>query len=119
MSKESVTLKDIYENEACEGSVFKAVVMMSQEARYINEQSKVGNIELTMKPTTIAMHKFKENKLVVDIIEPEEETPTETNLFAPTAEKDISVDMGGDIFAETVAEIGEAEAPAQESSIEE
>ncbi|MGL1935684.1 MAG: hypothetical protein OCD01_11710 [Fibrobacterales bacterium] len=102
MANKSVSLNDIYTNETCDGSVFKAVVMMSQEARYINEQSKVGNIELTMKPTTIAMHKFNENKLIVDEIAPEE-VVEEVQFFSP--EEEMPAETDTDIFAETVSEL--------------
>jgi len=58
-----VYLDDIYASEECQGSVFRAVVMMAHEARFINNQSKQGYIQLTQKPTTIAMNRFKEHKL--------------------------------------------------------
>ena len=61
--EQRVYLDDIYANEQCQGSVFRAVVMMSQEARFINKQAAQGYIQLTKKPTTIAMYKFKEGKL--------------------------------------------------------
>lgn len=67
MTDQRVYLDDIYANDKCQGSVFRAVVMMSHEARFINEQAKLGFLELQKKPTTIAMYKFKENRL--DIIE--------------------------------------------------
>ncbi len=63
MSDQRVYLDDIYSNEKCQGSVFRAVVMMSHEARFINEQARLGYIKLEKKPTTIAMYKFKENRL--------------------------------------------------------
>lgn len=63
MSDQRVYLDDIYSNEQCQGSVFRAVVMMSHEARFINKQAGQGFIQLTKKPTTIAMYKFKEGKL--------------------------------------------------------
>ena len=65
MSNHRVYLDDIYASEACKGSTFRAVVMMAQEARFINEQARLGYINLTMKPTTIAMDKFKDNKLTI------------------------------------------------------
>ena len=46
-------------------SPFRTVIMSSQEARFINEQSNLGFIKLTEKPATIAIHKFKNNRLVV------------------------------------------------------
>ena len=60
-----VYLDDIYASEQCQGSVFRAVVMMAQEARFINKQANQGYITLTKKPTTIAMYKFKEGKLTL------------------------------------------------------
>lgn len=63
MSDQRVYLDDIYSNDQCQGSVFRAVVMMAQEARFINKQAGQGFIQLTKKPTTIAMYKFKEGKL--------------------------------------------------------
>ncbi len=60
-----VYLDDIYASEECQGSVFRAVVMMAQEARFINKQAGQGYIQLTKKPTTIAMYKFKEGKLSI------------------------------------------------------
>lgn len=65
MSDQRVYLDDIYSNEQCQGSVFRAVVMMAQEARFINKQAGQGFIQLTKKPTTIAMYKFKEGKLSI------------------------------------------------------
>ena len=61
--EQRVYLDDIYANEQCQGSVFRAVVMMAQEARFVNKQATQGYITLTKKPTTIAMYKFKEGKL--------------------------------------------------------
>ncbi|MBW8887415.1 MAG: DNA-directed RNA polymerase subunit omega [Fibrobacteres bacterium] len=44
-------------------SPFKTVIMTSQEARFINEQANLGFIKLNDKPTTIAIQKFKDNRL--------------------------------------------------------
>ena len=63
MSDQRVYLDDIYASKECEGSVFRAVVMMAQEARFVNNQASQGYIHLNKKPTTIAMYKFKEGKL--------------------------------------------------------
>jgi len=65
MSDQRVYLDDIYASKECEGSVFRAVVMMAQEARFLNNQANQGYIHLTKKPTTIAMYKFKEGKLSI------------------------------------------------------
>jgi len=63
MSDQRVYLDDIYASKECGGSVFRAVVMMAQEARFVNNQASQGYIHLNKKPTTIAMYKFKEGKL--------------------------------------------------------
>ncbi len=63
MSDQRVYLDDIYASKECQGSVFRAVVMMAQEARFLNNQAGQGYIQLNKKPTTIAMYKFKEGKL--------------------------------------------------------
>lgn len=60
-----VYLDDIYASEECQGSVFRAVVMMAHEARFINNQAKQGYIQLTQKPTTVAMNRFKDHKLTM------------------------------------------------------
>ncbi len=65
MSNHRVYLDDIYASEACKGSTFRAVVMMAQEARFINEQAVAGYLQLSSKPTTIAMDKFKSNRLTM------------------------------------------------------
>ncbi len=46
-------------------SPFKSVIMTAQEARFINEQANLGFIKLNDKPTTIAIQKFKDNKLEI------------------------------------------------------
>jgi hypothetical protein len=46
-------------------SPFRAVIMAAQEARFINEQANLGFIKLSEKPTTIAIHKFKSDRLAV------------------------------------------------------
>ena len=85
-----VYLDDIYASEECQGSVFRAVVMMAHEARFINNQSKQGYIQLTQKPTTIAMNRFKEHKLTMvekgvnDVTE--EAVKASVAEVAPTAE---------------------------------
>ena len=65
MSDQRVYLDDIYASEECQGSVFRAVVMMAHEARFLNNQAGQGYIQLNKKPTTIAMYKFKEGKLTM------------------------------------------------------
>lgn len=73
MSDQRVYLDDIYASDKCGGSVFRAVVMMAHEARFINEQARLGYLQLTKKPTTIAMYKFKEDKLSIKEITEEVE----------------------------------------------
>ena len=63
MSDQRVYLDDIYASKECQGSVFRAVVMMAHEARFLNNQAGQGYNQLNKKPTTIAMYKFKEGKL--------------------------------------------------------
>jgi hypothetical protein len=60
-------------------SPFRAVIMSSQEARFINEQANLGFIKLSEKPSTIAIHKFKNDRLamVIEGEEPEAAAPTE------------------------------------------
>ncbi|MDR2580764.1 MAG: hypothetical protein LBC85_07205 [Fibromonadaceae bacterium] len=65
MLDQKVYLDDIYASKKCGGSSFKAVVMMAKESRFINNQAHQGFINLEEKPTTIAMNKFKQNKLSV------------------------------------------------------
>lgn len=83
---EQLSIDDIYNSKSCGGSVFKAVVMMAQEARFINEQSNMGFIKLTKKPTSIAMSKFKMEKL-------ESFEKADKNSKAPSS---IPVDYTGD-----------------------
>jgi len=65
MLDQKIYLDDIYASKKCDSSSFKAVVMMSKEARFINNQAYQGFIQLEEKATTIAMNKFKQNKLSV------------------------------------------------------
>jgi len=62
---QSLSLEDMYEKNI---PTFTAVMMTSQEARFINEQANLGFIELNVKPTSIAIQKFKSEriKIVVD-----------------------------------------------------
>jgi len=62
---QSLSLEHMYEKNI---PTFTAVMMTAQEARFINEQANLGFIELNEKPTTIAIHKFKSEriKIVVD-----------------------------------------------------
>ncbi len=55
MSDQRVYLDDIYASKECQGSVFRAVVMMAHEARFLNSQAGQGYIQLTKKPTTIVL----------------------------------------------------------------
>ena len=78
-------LDDIYASEKCGGSVFRAVVMMAHEARFINEQARLGYLQLTKKPTTIAMYKFKEDKLSIKEKVEEQEVALEADSLGKTS----------------------------------
>jgi hypothetical protein len=61
MSKnQHLSLEDCY---AKGYSPCRAVIMSAQEARFINEQANLGFIKLSEKPATIAIHKFKNDRL--------------------------------------------------------
>ena len=90
--EQRVYLDDIYANEQCQGSVFRAVVMMSQEARFINKQAAQGYIQLTKKPTTIAMYKFKEGKLSFA-----DKKATERNMADSAAELEMTADNAAQV----------------------
>jgi len=63
MSKEqNLSLENIHKKGV---STFTAVIMAAQEARFINEQSNLGFISLEEKPTTIAINKFKNDRLKI------------------------------------------------------
>ncbi|MDD5941435.1 hypothetical protein [Fibrobacter sp.] len=81
--EQRVYLDDIYANEQCQGSVFRAVVMMAQEARFVNKQANQGYINLTKKPTTIAMYKFKEGKLSITDKKASEQADSEMAVAEP------------------------------------
>lgn len=91
-----VYLDDIYASEECQGSVFRAVVMMAQEARFINKQAGQGYIQLTKKPTTIAMYKFKEGKLSISDKKVEDAAAVETEEVEMTAENAEQVTAAAD-----------------------
>jgi len=50
-------------------SRYKAVLMASQEARFVNNQLRNGIIESREKPTTLAMRKLFEGRVVEDVEE--------------------------------------------------
>ena len=83
MSDQRVYLDDIYASKECQGSVFRAVVMMAHEARFLNNQAGQGYIQLNKKPTTIAMYKFKEGK--ISMIEKANNDVTDEALAATEA----------------------------------
>ncbi len=91
-----VYLDDIYASEECQGSVFRAVVMMAQEARFINKQAGQGYIQLTKKPTTIAMYKFKEGKLSISDKKAEEASVEVAEEVEMTAENVADVSAAAD-----------------------
>ena len=110
-SKARVSLDDVYNNPKCDGSMFKAVKMMAEEARFINEQANMGFIELNKKPTTIAMGKFLDERLEVT----EEVTDTIGDqvgeIEAPVAEElpatQAFVDEDEEVAPKTAAEEAE------------
>lgn len=110
MSEERIFLDDIYASKKSEGSTFKAVVMMAHEARFINEQARMGFIELEKKPTTIAMYKFKQNRLeMVPAPTGEMISPENAGRFVPAPEENVSaaisdeeIDAEEEIFAEKI-----------------
>ncbi|MCF0217065.1 MAG: hypothetical protein HUK21_11405 [Fibrobacteraceae bacterium] len=98
MSDQRVYLDDIYASKECQGSVFRAVVMMAHEARFINKQAGQGYIQLTKKPTTIAMYKFKEGKLSLndkasnDVSDAVVDEVVDTAPVAPEQMEQVSAD---------------------------
>jgi len=50
-------------------SRYKAVLMASQEARFVNNQLRMGIIESKEKPTTLALRKLFEGRVVEDVEE--------------------------------------------------
>jgi len=50
-------------------SRYKAVLMASQEARYINDQQRFGNMNSKEKPTTLALKRLFEGRVVEDVEE--------------------------------------------------
>jgi hypothetical protein len=57
--------------------------MMAQEARFVNKQANQGYINLTKKPTTIAMYKFKEGKLSITDKKASEQADSEMAVAEP------------------------------------
>jgi DNA-directed RNA polymerase subunit K/omega len=94
--EQRVYLDDIYANEQCQGSVFRAVVMMAQEARFVNKQANQGYINLTKKPTTIAMYKFKEGKLSISDKKASEQNAEIVNEPEMTSENAAQVSAAAD-----------------------
>ena len=51
-------------------SPFESVVVAAQEARFINEQARLGFLDLKgIKPTTVALDRLREGKVKVSIEE--------------------------------------------------
>jgi len=50
-------------------SRYKAVLMASQEARFVNNQLRMGIIESRDKPATLALSKLFEGRVVEDVEE--------------------------------------------------
>ena len=70
MSKyQHLSLETCYDKKL---SPFKAVIMTAQESRFINEQANLGFIKLEQKATTIAIQKFKDDRL--EMIQEEEDS---------------------------------------------
>ncbi|MCU0609452.1 MAG: DNA-directed RNA polymerase subunit omega [Chitinispirillaceae bacterium] len=71
MTKDKLELElETLENRGI--SRYKAVVMAAQEARFINDQIRLGILTTKEKPTTLALRQLFEGRVVV-----EDETPTE------------------------------------------
>ena len=100
-SKARVSLDDVYNNAKCDGSMFKAVKMMAEEARFINEQANMGFIELSKKPTTIAMGKFLDERLeVVEEV---------THTIADQVEDQLEEALDHSLAQEPASDISEAQ----------
>ena len=50
-------------------SRYKAVLMASQQARYINNQQRMGTVKSNDKPTTLALRNLFECRVVEDLEE--------------------------------------------------
>ena len=51
-------------------SPFESVVIAAQEARFINEQARLGFLDLKgVKPTTVALDRLREGKVKVSVEE--------------------------------------------------
>ncbi len=46
---------------------YQAVIMASQEARFINDQMKLGVIDEKKKPTTISLNRLFEGQVVENV----------------------------------------------------
>jgi DNA-directed RNA polymerase subunit K/omega len=46
---------------------YKAVLMASQEARFINDQIRLDMLNSTEKPTTLALKRLFEGRVVIEI----------------------------------------------------
>lgn len=76
-NNQHLSVEDCYARDA---SPFRAVIMTAQEARFINEQANLGYIKLSEKPTTIAIHKFKNNRLEIEEPQAEGENSLDNSL---------------------------------------
>ena len=71
MSKEMLELElETLENRGI--SRYKAVLMAAQEARFINDQIRLGIMTSKEKPTTLALKQLFEGRVVVENEEPAE-----------------------------------------------
>lgn len=51
-------------------SPFESVVVAAQEARFINEQARLGFLDLKgVKPTTVALDRLREGKVKISVEE--------------------------------------------------
>lgn len=84
MSKhQHLSVEDCY---ARGSSPFRTVIMTAQEARFINEQANLGFIKLSEKPTTIAIQKFRNDRLVIQDEDEVADSFDEAPAFDPTAD---------------------------------
>jgi DNA-directed RNA polymerase subunit K/omega len=53
-------------------SRYKAVLMASQEARFINDQQRLDILKSTEKPTTLALKRLFEGRVIEDTEQPQQ-----------------------------------------------
>ena len=72
MTEDRIEL-DLDKLEARGISRYKAVLMAAQEARFINDQIRLGIIDEVEKPTTSALKRLYEGRVVEDLNSQDEE----------------------------------------------